>query len=415
MNIRYYIRGTKELKNIYVRLVSKGIDVSAPVGIFVQEFQWDSKKELCDSNQTNAKLYQLKAVLLGRYNQSYASGEAIDKNWLLETIKSVFQRPAQEVKLVSKAHTIYLSDFCSFWLQQHAKSWKVSALETMGETLKKQYENFVLILEAYEKSLDSKIKLKEADSDFIYGFVGYLSKEQKFSRETVKRSVIRLKFFLKRAEELRFEVNKDYLKPVYLEKQPEIQDVYHSESDIQKLFALDLSDDYKMEAANDNMIMTCWLGLRVSDFMTRFNLDSIKDGYVSIKTQKTGSFVVIPLHPMVKAILAKRFGQLPPKLSNTEYNLLIKKVAEKAGLNELVYGKKYNPETNRKEIGYYKKYELVTSHTGRKSFATNLKGKVPDDVIINCAGWTSPTMLAHYDKRNGKQFAEQLNEYYNGK
>lgn len=296
MNIRYYLRGTKEIKNIYVRLVSKGIDVSAPIGIFMRENQWDSKKEVCRSPKSTAILFKLKGILMDRYNQSYCSGEVIDKEWVKNVVKEAFKRPKQEVGLVSKEHTVYLVPFAKYWLEEHARSWKVSAMETMGENLKKQYSNFVLMLELYEDSRHTKTKLKEANVDFIYDFVSYMLKEQKLSRSTAHRNIIRLKFFLKRAVELDFETHKDYLKPVYLEKQPEVQDVYLSEAEIQKMYDLDISGDYKLEAAKDNFIMSCWLGLRVSDFMTRFDASSIKDGYVSIKTQKTGSFEIGRAH-----------------------------------------------------------------------------------------------------------------------
>lgn len=413
MNIRYYLRGTKELKNIYIRLTSKGIDLSAPVGVFTLDFNWDSNKELTNSDVVNSKLFKLKSTLLEQYNNSLISGQIIDKSWILEIIKDIFNRPKQEVKLVSKDYTIYLVDFCKYWMEECASKWKTSANKFMSEVIKTQYNKFIENLESYEKSRKNRIKLKEADIDFIYSFVSYLSSEQKFSLETTKRAIVRLKFFLKRAAEMDFEVNKDYLKPVYIEKQPEVQDVYLSEEEIQRIFDLDLNHDSKLDIARDNLVLTCWLGLRISDFMTRLNIDDIKDGYASIKTKKTGSFVTIPLHPMAKSILSKRLGALPPKMSNTEHNLRIKDVCRIAGMEEVVYGKKHNPETDRKEIGYYRKYELVTSHTARRSLCTNLYGKTSNDVLRSILGWSSDVMVKHYNKTSKKQHASSLNDMWN--
>ena len=38
------------------------------------------------------------------------------------------------------------------------------------------------------------------------------------------------------------------------------------------------------------------------------------------------------------------------------------------------------------EVGYIQKYELITSHVGRRSFATNYYGKVPTAYIKTIMG-----------------------------
>ena len=73
---------------------------------------------------------------------------------------------------------------------------------------------------------------------------------------------------------------------------------------------------------------------------------------------------------------------------------------------------KVDPETNvkRKKIGVYKKYELVTSHICRRSFATNTLGVIPNQDIIKIAGWSDEKMLNKYNKTTNKESANKLKE-----
>ena len=160
------------------------------------------------------------------------------------------------------------------------------------------------------------------------------------------------------------------------------------------------------------MILSVWSGLRISDFLYNLKTDNIKDGFIEIKTQKTKTFVKIPVHGMVRKVLDKRFGQLPKKMSSTEYNLRVKEVCMLSEIDELVFGSLMNPGTRRKENGYYKKYQLISSHTARRSFATNLYGKVSDEVIKSICGWSNFDMLNHYNKKSKTDYAKELQEFW---
>jgi len=230
---------------------------------------------------------------------------------------------------------------------------------------------------------------------------------------TIKRIIGRVQFFLNRANEQGLKVSNAHKQRIYIESDSdELESVYLNESEIQNIFDLNLEHDYELDNVRDNLILSCWSGLRISDFMGNLKTDNIKDGYISIKTQKTGSYVKLPVHPMVKKILDKRFGQLPKKISNSEYNKQVKIVCQLAELDNLVYGKLWNPEKKRKEVGYNAKWKYCSSHIGRKSLATNLSGKVADEVIMSAMGWSQVSMKQHYDKRSKNEFANSLNNFW---
>jgi integrase len=63
---------------------------------------------------------------------------------------------------------------------------------------------------------------------------------------------------------------------------------------------------------------------------------------------------------------------------------------------------------NRKEFGTYPKYELITSHSCRRSFASNLYGKLPNMTIMAITGHKTETQFLKYIKITPKENAEKL-------
>ena len=72
-----------------------------------------------------------------------------------------------------------------------------------------------------------------------------------------------------------------------------------------------------------------------------------------------------------------------------------------------------NPETNRKEKGMYPKYELVTSHICRRSFATNFYAKMPTALIIRVTGHSTEREMLNYIAKPPIDFAEEMARYFN--
>ena len=103
----------------------------------------------------------------------------------------------------------------------------------------------------------------------------------------------------------------------------------------------------------------CYLGIRYSDY-TKINKNNISDNYLDITMQKTNEQVSIPIHPNALEIIKKWEYQLP-QLSNVKLNKQIKVVCRYAEIDELVID---GDKT-------CSRYELVTCHTARRSFATN--------------------------------------------
>ena len=66
----------------------------------------------------------------------------------------------------------------------------------------------------------------------------------------------------------------------------------------------------------------------------------------------------------------------------------------------------------RHEKGIYEKWQLVTSHICRRSFATNLFGKLPTALIMQITAHSSEKTFYGYIGKNSFDYAQQIADYY---
>ena len=92
------------------------------------------------------------------------------------------------------------------------------------------------------------------------------------------------------------------------------------------------------------------------------------------------------------------------------YNNDIKKIAQLASLNEFVKA--------RKRIGYRtkdvytEKWEILTSHIGRRSFATNFYSKIPTALLMEATGHSTEQMFLRYINPVNNERILSLSNYF---
>lgn len=421
-SIKFLIRGTKNLAPIYLRFIhTREIDVNIKTNLIINPEHWDAKKQqiknviaVKNRAEINLKLAELKNFILTNFNTSYIQGEIIDKLWLENKLTSFFNRPASEGSFKVKKEEVYLTSFASWWLENKADKYKVSANSYMSNRSIAHYSRLKDMLVEFEGK--KQIKLSEINGEILDQISQFLTSKN-YAEETTKRHLGRVKFFCERAEELNLNVNKGYKERVFVEKQEvEYKQPYLTIEEINKIYELKI-DDMELDSIRDNFIIGLWTGLRVSDFLERLSVDNIKDNIILIKTLKTKQDVAIPLHYQVREILNKRLGLLPPKCSDVKFNKEIKEICKLAKITKPILGGKtvktgVGRSDKRKEIGYFPKYELVASHICRRSFATNHFGKVPNKVIMDVCGWKSEQQMLDYNKQTNIESAKILANYW---
>lgn len=137
--------------------------------------------------------------------------------------------------------------------------------------------------------------------------------------------------------------------------------VYLTEDEIQKL--IDYTPHNIRELYVRNLfVISCFAGCRHSDGvnLTEGNIVGNNLQYVSVKTKIHS---VVPLKPIVREYIASC-----PKIEidDTTYNNIIRRIAKKCGITDKVKVFKAGEEKEGE------KWEFISSHTSRRTFATLL-------------------------------------------
>ena len=191
--------------------------------------------------------------------------------------------------------------------------------------------------------------------------------------------------------------------------------VYLDPLELSTLYGLDLTATLYLDRVRDQFLVGCWTGLRFSDFtqITPAGISTLRtsDGgttdVLRLTTKKTEQTVTIPLHPMVKAILAKYGGKLPRQISNQKFNLYLREVAERAGFGRSVAVARNRG--GRDVVTSRRVCDLLTSHAARRSFATNMyNAGLPVASIRAITGHTTDKSFYTYIKTDADGHAAIL-------
>jgi len=418
MNIKFSTYSKKSgLQQLIVRLYYGRFDLSVKLDLFVAESDWNEALQLTNSSLlVNEKLLKLKSEILAKYNEDYVRGVLVNKQWLSEIVSNVFNRPSEEKKLINSDASIYLVEFANEWLKTKSANWKISHNKFMNKTLKGQYQNTVDLLAEFEQFANYKIVLKDLKTEDFYAFIDYLQNELDYNISTIERILSRMRFFCNRALECGLKVSKSFQQRIYLEKEEEIDNVYLTEKEISKICKLDLSADQKLDNIKDAFLLGLFTGMRFSDYGKRLDISNFKNGFIKITTQKTSQRIVVPVHRVVSEIIKKRNGNLPSKVSLHEFNLGIRTICMICDIDEMVYGKLFDSATKRKKVGMFRKYQLISSHSARRGFATLYADKLSENAICSILGWSSAQMLKIYNQTSKEDYALELQKIWeNGK
>jgi integrase len=416
-SVNFLYRSTKEKANLNLRLLfrnnGKDYVFGAKTKVEVSKYYWskqhNSNKKTKDieiknlQTEINNELNKIENHVLTAFNS--VNPESITKEWLTSQLDYYYNPPTKDKEIPKD-----LINYIDFYIEYRKHEIK-----------KRTKSKFTVIkhkLQRLENFRKKQILITDVNDNFKNEFVSYCKKEL-YSQNTIQRELAIIKTFCKHARFVGIETHPQ-LDSLMLEKE-NIEKIYLSFEDLTKIENISkekLTDS--LENAKDWLIISCYTGQRISDFM-RFTKDQIRieDGkhLIEFTQKKTGKNMTVPLHKKVLEILNKRNGSFPYKISDQKYNDFIKTVCKLAEINEPTKGSKMletekGSKIFRKQSGTYKKHELVTSHIGRRSFATNFYGNIPTTYLIYITGHSTEKMFLNYIGKSNKDLALEMTKYF---
>ncbi|WET69063.1 tyrosine-type recombinase/integrase [Sphingobacterium sp.] len=272
----------------------------------------------------------------------------------------------------------------------------------------KRYVVFIRMIERYQGHCMNELMINKVNAEFVKRFLEF-GKDEQYSQSTIYRSIHFVRTVLNFLEKRGI---RTFAYEVELPKvaKPKKDFITLDEKELQAIKETAVPDS--LQPAKDWLIISCFTGQRISDFM-EFSADKLKvikdKKCIAFSQKKTGKSILLPLHPAVTEIL-KNDRSFPARLSVQRYNLQIKEVVRLAGITGKIDVRKRRGFRSRTET--IQKWEAVSSHIGRRSFASNFYGKIPTPLLMEATGHSTEEMFRRYICDADNERAILLGNYF---
>lgn len=297
----------------------------------------------------------------------------------------------------------------------------------------KSIQTTINILKEYSPNL----VFEKVDHRFFREYIQYLNSKQ-YSKNYIAKQVSNIRRIISQATSDRINTNMDFKE--FKSDRENVYNIYLNEKEIEAIYNvnLKLTDDYKadyqkyigdipadmtpaqlirilsvkiiaLERARKLFVIGCWTGLRSENYLSIDpDIQVSKDGkFINAVANKNGPKLMIPIHKIVKEIIADGF---PQTVSPQKLNEHVKTLGRLAGLNENIIFTRTTGGTRKTIVK--KKWEMITTHTARRSFATNLFMKdVPPSYIRAVTGHKTEREFSKYIKAEPEQISRKLADY----
>ncbi|MBS1623442.1 MAG: site-specific integrase [Bacteroidetes bacterium] len=355
-------------------------------GLKVSLQDWDVKKQRVKpsvkrSAQVNKHLDDLENKINDIYYDALAAGLTPDNSHFLRLLKSKPQTEKVE--------------FFSEWEKYLAIKARDSKSSTMT-ALTISRDHFVTFAKG------KRLTFEDINAELLADYAEYLF-SLGHADNTVHKNIKRMRAFLNYAKKIGLHNNERFRDFNVSAKTGRI--IFLEWQEVQQLI------QYKPENSEerkvlDNFLFGCLTAMRYSDYhilrqsdITEIHFDGVPKAYYSatIRQVKTNKSNMVPLIPEAMEIVNrnKETGLAVPSVTNQVINRVIKDIGRKAGINSLVAVDRF--QGNQRKTSYIEKYQILSTHIGRKTFISVAASKsIPIHIVASIAGHSTKTCMKFY-------------------
>ena len=387
---------------IRMRVVFDGKRIEFTTGYRIDAAKWDASKQRVKKGCTN-KLKQTSSEINADLNRYEGEIQNIFKEFELseimplpEQIKEQFnariavsrpEAPTQEAEPQKTFWNIYYE----FTKECGRKNDWTSAT----------YEKFTALKNHLLKFKRGKISFDTFNETELNDLVDHFRYKCDMLNSTIGKELGYLKWFLRWAYDKGYNDNRTFLsfKPKLKSTQAKV--IFLTDEDLEKVTSFHIPPNKTyLERVRDVLIFCCYTGLRYSD-VTNLCKSDVRENHIEFTTVKTADTITVELNKHSRAILEKykdcefKNGRVLPVISNQKMNDYIKELGELAGIDTPVRITQYRGNDRVHTI--YKKYQLLSTHTGRKTFICKaLALGIPVNVVMEWTGHSDYKAMKPY-------------------
>lgn len=360
----------------------------------------------------NKRIARIAEFLPKIYNDAVEFDKEISTKYLwseltkkIEELEKTADDKAEEKKADEKK-PLTISEYFQMFITKEgqAKSW--------SDALIKKFNSLKIILSDYQKKYGTLKHFNDITGDFLQNLIDYQQKSKKLNNNTNKKYFKMFIWFMNWATKKGYNTNLSYKDFEHTFKGTTTSDqqkniVFLSWNELQHFINFDFSGNKRLEQIRDIYCFCCFTGLRFSDVhslkKSDFKDDDNGNPFIEVTTIKTNDSLTIELNKYALAIWEKykdidlKNNRAFPVPTNQEFNRYLKTAGDKAGFNSI---ETYIEWKGKERIDtQYKKYQLLSHHTARKTFIINaLYLGIQPDVIMEWTGHKDHKTMAVYTK-----------------
>ena len=410
MKLNKYIRNPKHegITSIYFTIVwcSKRLILQAGESIHTSE--WNNKKFEPKQNSDNAMLIGRLTKLEQKIRDAF---EKLEDEHGVDSITPDLLKNAITKKSVTKNQTekkqrILITSF----FQQFIDDTKVgkrksnNKLRIKADSIK-SYGSTLRSFEKFEEYIGKNYYLNNVSQQLIEDYEDYLSNIQGLALNTKSTYLKKFGLMVDYAIE-----NKLIDKGLELNWKGMLgaensDSIYLTDEEIEDLMNYNEFSNPTYEVVRSLFVAASKTGLRYSDF-SKLTQEQIRNGNIYVLQSKTKAKVTIPIHPIAQRIFDKYAEGFPPCPTNQPFNDYLKEIGKNIPSLKKPFLKKIT-RGGQVQIEKYEKWQLLQSHTARRTFCTleHMKG-TPIFTIMAISGHKDVKVFKNYVKSSGEENAE---------
>lgn len=411
-SFNYFLKNKNEVNPtpIYLLAIWSGNRLKLSTGLKIAPSLWDHENKYPIVSKRNTEL-DLTRINLAEFVSKIKKG-FIRLESMLDRAPSIieFQEFLCKEKIITpKANSIAKKAELSFCMFVEGEITKINnELKASGKPLNKNtlastYNQTLFVIK--EMMPNKKIKFHDINYSFYTSFLEFCTTKKNYKPNNIGKHIKNIKALMNKAKKLNLHNVEDYMH--FNKPSEETAAVYLNQDELRKLMDLKFPKEYEyLKATRDLFLVGCWTGLRYSDW-NQFRETNLKKSAVSVTTQKTGANLTIPLIGMAKEIVKRYNYDIPKPKCNVVMNRDLKMIGKLAGLDEKIT---YIETVGGKKVQRtVPKYELITTHTARRSFASNLVNmNIPIYDVMQITGHKTEKSFRKYVRISPNESAKRI-------
>jgi integrase len=417
--IKFELKSKTENASIYLRFsVKRGKLLYRKTGLQINPNEWSTKTSLPKQNTSKnknltSKLRKLKDFIIDEFNIANSKGDIIDSDWLFFQIELFFERIS-----INNQSELVTDSIQKIIDEAHVRDNGKGGIG-LSQCRINGYKRLKTLFIDFQKK--DHYHVKELDKKKFEDFKKWLLDKNKYSASYSLKKLSDLKTVCKDARSNGIETSKELndIKTKQVSTYDDDMDVIIlTPKELKKIEDTKLTSEALINARKW-LILACYTGQRGQALTTRIKENNFEkygaDLVIKIRQKKGNKSVIIPVLPKVKEIYE---NGIPYTISMQKLNKHFKEIGKLAGLNELVLGRIIEAEIKGKKRGIKKlrpKYQYISTHIGRRTFASNHYGKIPTPIIMRVTGHSKESTFLGYINQTDDSHIDTFLEYYKTK